>query len=128
MNGSKGLLDSNVIIDSSKNLIDIDDLTDRYDNLYTSIISYIEVLGYNFEDDEEKQLIIDILSNIPVVNLDINIAKIAIDFRKKRKIKLPDALILATAKYINADLVTRDISDFRNIDEDVNLVEPKLKE
>lgn len=126
MSGNRGLLDSNVIIDASKNIVDSDDLTNRFDELHTSIISYIEVLGYQFEDEEEKELILNILKSIPVVNLNMEIADIAIEYRKRRKIKLPDALILATAKYINAELITRDVSDFSNIDESVNIVEPKL--
>jgi len=40
---------------------------------------------------------------------------------------LPDALILATAKHLKADLLTSDISDFQNIDKSVKLVEPKKR-
>lgn len=39
-------------------------------------------------------------------------ADIAIEYRKRKKIKLPDALIAATAKTLNAEVVTRYISDF----------------
>ena len=34
---------------------------------------------------------------------------------------LPDAIILATAKYLGADLLTDDWDDFVNIDVDVNV-------
>ena len=38
---------------------------------------------------------------------------------KIKKIKLPDAVILASAKYANADLLTDDWDDFQNIDSSV---------
>jgi predicted nucleic acid-binding protein len=39
--------------------------------------------------------------------------------RKKRKIKLPDALILATARHLEAALLTRNLKDFKGLDEAV---------
>jgi len=38
---------------------------------------------------------------------------------KTKKIKLPDAIILATAKYLDAELITNDLNDFKNIDDAV---------
>jgi len=125
MNGSKALIDSNVIIDASKGLISIQKIVNEYNNLYTSIISYVETLGYNFADDEEKDIIIQILNNVQIVDLNKKIADIAIDYRKQKKIKLPDAFVLATAKSINADLITSDIKDFQNIDISISIVEPE---
>ena len=127
MNGNNvGLLDSNVIIDAAKGIVSIERIVDRYNFLYTSIINYVEVLGYNFADDNEKKSIIGILNNIPVINLDTEIADIAIQFRKRRKIKLPDALIAATAKKIDAEIITRNISDFQNLDTELIITEPEL--
>ena len=100
-------------------------MVNEYDYLYTSIISYVETKGYNFEDNEEKEIVNQILNSIEIVNLNREIADTAIEYRKQKKIKLPDALILATAKYLKADLLTSDISDFQNIDKSVKLVEPK---
>jgi len=124
MSGNKGLLDSNVIIDASKGIVSEQDIVNDYDFLYTSIISYVETQGYNFTDNEEKEIVEKILSSVEIVNINKEIADLAIDYRKHKKIKLPDALILATARYLNADLLTSDISDFQNVDKSVNLVEP----
>lgn len=128
MNGSKGLLDSNVIIDASKGIVSIQDIVYEYDYLYTSIISYIETLGYNYTDSEEKEIVTQILNSIEIVDINKEIADIAIDYRKIKKIKLPDALVLATASYLKANLLTSDISDFQNIDESVNIVSPTRKQ
>lgn len=103
MNGNSALLDSNIIIDASKGIIDFQEIIDQYDYLYMSVISYIEVLGYNFPNSIEKNLTKGITDIIPIIFIDKNIADIAIDYRIKGKIKLPDALILATAKSIKSD-------------------------
>jgi len=125
MNGNSGLLDSNVIIDASKGIISMQDIVKDYDNLYISIITYVETLGYNFADNEEKEIITQILNIIEIIELNKKIADIAINYRKIKKIKLPDALVLATAKNIKADLITSDITDFQNIDKTVKIIEPK---
>ena len=87
MTGNKiGLLDSNVIIDASKGIISIEQIVNRYDLLYTSIINYVEVLGYNFDNEQEREIIVEILDTIPCIALSKEIADIAIEIRKRRKI------------------------------------------
>jgi predicted nucleic acid-binding protein len=125
MNGNKAVLDSN-IIDASKGLISIIDVVKKYDLLFLSIISYIEVLGYNFSNENEKTIIEDIFNKIPIINLDIEIATIAIGYRKSKKIRLPDAVILATANYAGASLITRNTDDFLNVDNSVEIIKPKI--
>jgi predicted nucleic acid-binding protein len=128
MSGNKGLLDSNIIIDASKGIISIQEITEDYDFLYASLISYVETLGYNFADNEEVKIVEQILNSIEIVDLTKEIADIAIEYRKMKKIKLPDALVLATSKYLKADLITSDIMDFQNVDNSVKIVQPrKLK-
>ena len=46
-----------MIIDASKGIISIEEIVSEYENLYTSLINYIEVLGYNFSDEKEEQII-----------------------------------------------------------------------
>ncbi len=125
MNGNKALLDSNVIIDASKGNISLKSIVDKYESLYTSIICYTEIMGYNFKNEQEKSAIEKILQIIPIINLDKEIADTAIKFRKKTKIKLPDALIIATADKISADLITSNISDFNNLTNKINIVVPE---
>jgi predicted nucleic acid-binding protein len=127
MSGNKGLLDSNVIIDASKGILSIEDLINQYDYLYTSIISYVETLGYRFDDESEKALVLQILGQLQIIDLNQQIADIAIEYRQRRKIKLPDALVLATAKHIQAVLLTSDVADFKNVDPSVKIVAPPPK-
>ena len=54
MNGKKGLIDSNVIIDISNEKLKLSAIIAEYDYLYASIISYVETLGYNFLNSRSK--------------------------------------------------------------------------
>ena len=106
MNGNKALLDSNVIIDASKGKLSLKTIIDKYDSIYTSIICYIEVMGYNFDSEKEKSAIESILQIIPILNLNKEIADIAIDFRKKTKIKLPDTLISLSVQFFSSQTLS----------------------
>jgi predicted nucleic acid-binding protein len=123
MNGNKSLLDSNLIIFASKQKIDTEKLLSLYDEFYVSIITYMEVYAYEFENKDEKILIDELFANLEIVEIDRAIADQAIIYRKNKskKIKLPDAIILATAKYLDADLLSDDWDDFQDIDSSVNV-------
>jgi len=79
------------------------------------------VYGYEFEKPEEKQLIDLFFEGLEVIELNKEIVEQVIVYRKNKikKIKLPDAIILATAKYLDAELITNDWNDFENIDDSV---------
>lgn len=82
MNGNSILLDSDVIILASKRAIDVERLLTTYDKLYVSVISYMEVYGFAFEDGEEKRLLDKLFTDIEIVHTDKEIADIAIVYRK----------------------------------------------
>ena len=120
MIGNKALLDSNVIIFASKEEIDVELLLANYDEFHVSMITFMEVYGFEL-NNEEEDLINDLFANLDITEVNIKIAKQAIIYRKNKikKIKLPDAIILATAKYLEAELITDDWDDFINIDSSV---------
>ncbi|MDZ8079668.1 MAG: PIN domain-containing protein [Nostoc sp. DcaGUA01] len=69
----------------------------------------MELLSYpNITSDEEVQ-IRDFLTKIIVVGIELNIKELAIALCKQYKLRLPDAIIVATAKSLNATLFTNDI-------------------
>ena len=121
MNGNRVILDTNVIIFASKHQIDIEQILNRYDEFYVSIITYMEVYGFHFENIEEKELIDELFNNLVIIDVSQEIAQHVLNYRKaaKRKIKLPDAIILATSRYIDATLLTDDWDDFIGIDSEV---------
>ena len=124
MNGNKSALDSNLIILASKQQIDTEKLLSLYDEFYVSIVTYMEVYAYDFQNQDEKDLIDELFANLEIVEINRAIADQAIIYRKNKfkKIKLPDAIILATAKYLTADLLTDDWDDFQEIDSSVNVL------
>ncbi len=81
----------------------------------------MEVYSYEFLNSNEKSLIDELFENIEIIEINKTIADSAIQIRKNqnKKIKLPDAIILATAKFLNIPLLTDDWDDFLNIDENV---------
>jgi predicted nucleic acid-binding protein len=85
------------------------------------MITLMEVYGYEFANSDEEDLINDLFANLDITEVNIKIAKQAIIYRKNKikKIKLPDAIILATAKFLDAELITDDWDDFINIDNSV---------
>ena len=125
MSGSKALLDTNVIIFASQQKIDTEKLLSQYDEFYVSIITYMEVYGYEFEREEEKKLIDELFEGLIIIDINKSIAEQTIIYRKNKvkKIKLPDAIILATAKHVDAALITDDWDDFRDIDHEVNITD-----
>jgi predicted nucleic acid-binding protein len=127
MSGIKaGLLDSNILIYCSKGQIDFKVIAAHFDELFVSVITYMETLGHNFSNPKEKELIEKLLNSLPIVQTDMAIANQVVSYRQQRKIKLPDAVILATAKLLNADVITLNASDFKDIDSSVSVFSPTL--
>jgi len=102
------ILDSNAIIYLSKDLVNIDDLLEENEEYAISVITYMEVLGYAFKSKKEEKLIVDFLSLLQIKYLNSDIVQRVIVLRKKQKIKLPDAIICATAMSEGAYLLTND--------------------
>ncbi len=124
MSGKNALLDSNIFIYISQKQLDFEKLLAHYDNFYTSVISKMEVLGYNFDSQQEKEIVENLFKEIEILNLNEDIVNNVIETRKKRKIKLPDAIVYATASTNDIDLITRNVDDFKNIDKNIKVINP----
>ncbi len=79
-----------------------------------SIISKIELLGFNQSESDDRQARL-FLSSLQELELTSAIAEQTIQIRKARKLKLPDAVISATAIVNNLTIITRNTSDFDQI-------------
>lgn len=113
------LIDSNILIyfitasASNEVLFTINKLL--LSSFFTSIITKIEVLGWNKHTEESYRMTEDLLKYGTIIPVDEAIAAQAIQIRRITNIKLPDAVIAATAITLSATLVTRNCKDFNSI-------------
>jgi hypothetical protein len=117
--GMNMLVDSNVIIDYVSNRIPEKSAKqlDNYfnSNFSVSIISKIEVLGFNTLDYEMEQLE-SFIQLSSIVYIDEAVADKTIEIRRMKRIKLPDAIIAATALVQNCILLSHNTTDFNKIE------------
>jgi len=79
-----------------------------------SIITKIEFLGWRSHTESGFKEAKEFLQKSRVIYIDEDIASRTIEIRKKYSIKLPDALIAATALSGGYTLVTRNENDFKS--------------
>ena len=123
-NATRHISDSNIFIYLSQKLLSFDKVFGKHDKFSTSIISYMEVMGFNSSNNEEKEILENLFSNMSIHNIEKRIVDKVITIRQSKKIKLPDAIVYATASINNMDLITRNVDDFKNIDNTVKVINP----
>jgi predicted nucleic acid-binding protein len=110
MNG-KFVLDSTIFIDILNKLEGTEHLKEKLKDAerYISVITRMEVLSYPaaINDDIENR-IQNLLSEFSVIPLDDEVEKTCIAIRRTKSLKLPDAIIAATAFTLGATVLSRD--------------------
>jgi len=81
-----------------------------------SIITKIEFLGWKGHTPEGFEKSKEFISFANVIPLTDEIGDVVIELRRQVSIKLPDAVIAATALVHNLTLVTRNVKDFERIE------------
>jgi len=104
-------VDSDVLIDYFDGIDAAGEELSRYDGLVISRITWIEVL-VGAPGEEPRKVRENFLRRFPIVELDERIAWEAIALREEHRLKLPDAIIWASARLNSALLVTRNTNDF----------------
>jgi predicted nucleic acid-binding protein len=107
----KALFDTNILIDYLKGEDAARVEIERHASRLVSVVTWMEVLAGARHEDEED-VIERFLRDFRVVELTRPIARAAVGIRRTRKIRLPDAIIWATARAESALLVTRNSKDF----------------
>lgn len=104
------LFDTNILIDHLNAVPDADAEIDRYGDRAISVVTWIEVMaGVEGDMAEQTRRYLDGYEVIPV---DEGVADRAVALRREHRIKLPDAMIWATAQSEGRLLVTRNTKDF----------------
>lgn len=114
MNGTKLLLDTNIILyllNGDKTLSDF--LEGK--QLYTSVITEMELLSFKGLKEEEENQLKHFLSECVIININTVIKAETIRIRKLFSSKLPDSIIAATSIYLDIPLITAD-DGFRKIE------------
>jgi predicted nucleic acid-binding protein len=106
----KALFDTNILIDYLNGIPAAKTELDRYTDKAISVITWMEVLvGTTAETEPITRGFLASFQSLPI---DALVASRSVDIRKNHKIKLPDAIVWATAQVNNRILVTRNTKDF----------------
>ena len=107
----KALFDTNILIDYLNGIEAARTEIERPADRLVSIITWMEILA-GARDDEEEDVIEMFLRDFRVVDLTRRVARQAVGIRRVRRIRLPDAIVWASARVESALLVTRNTKDF----------------
>jgi predicted nucleic acid-binding protein len=88
----------------------------KYWTVYVSFITELELLGFHEISSEERHRIGLFLKECIIVDLNESIKQETIRLKQNNRIKLPDAVIIATSLYMNIPLISAD-SNFEKINE-----------
>ena len=106
-----GCFDSDVLIDYFDGIATAAAELSLYERITISRITWMEVL-VGAPTDILRRVREDFLRQFPVIELDEAVAREAITLRQEHRLKLPDAIIWASARLNNGLLVTRNTRDF----------------
>jgi predicted nucleic acid-binding protein len=115
-----GLFDTNILIDYLNGVEASQRELTRYRERLISIVTWMEVLA-GAHDDAEADVIDMFLRDFKIVEITRVVAREAVDIRRARRCRLPDALIWASARSQSALLVTRNTKDFPKDDPGVRI-------
>jgi len=121
--GEKFLIDTNTLIDFQTQIIPqegFEYVKKAIDDVFiVSFVSYIEFLGYK----NVTQTMESFIALAEVIEINKSIINQTILLRKTHRIKLPDAIIAATAIVHNLILISHNAKDFLNIN-GLHLIDP----
>jgi len=120
-------MDTNAVIDYSDNKLPDNsaNLIDKIDT-QVSVITRMELLSWHKATRKQIQVLQKFINGSNVIGLQENIILKTIELRKQYKIKLPDAIIAATALASKMDLISHNIADFIKVP-GLKVIDPWLK-
>ena len=117
--GKRYLLDTNIAIFYIDNKLP-DTVAEFIDGILKvecniSVISKMELLGWQAPSQEDIKTVENFVNDCTVFLLSDAVVEKVIEIRRVRKIKLPDAIIAATALVNNFILISHNDQDFKSI-------------
>jgi hypothetical protein len=119
MERKRFLIDTNVAIEYIGEVLK-EDVLSGLDHIinsgyFISVINKIELLGFHNLSELEDEKFYEFVKNAQIFDLDEMIVDKTIEIRRIFKIKLPDAIIAATALIHQLTLLTKNTKDFEKI-------------
>lgn len=111
MNGNDYLADTNIMILLGNGSEPIAEFL-QGKNICISFISEMELLSKPNITPEQIKIVRDMIDSCILIEMNNKIKSEAIKYRRKHRLKLPDAIVAATAKYLRIPLLTMD-KDFK---------------
>lgn len=108
----KAVFDTNILIDFLNGIGAARVELARYKTRQISIVSFMEVL-VGAEDSAEENALRGFLASFEVLELSADIANEAISLRRELGLKIPDAVVYATARTQGCMLVSRNTKEFK---------------
>lgn len=105
------VFDTNVLIDNLNGVAAARAELTRYQTVTISVVTWIEVMAGAADDAEDRRLRA-FLATFALQELTQEIADRAASIRRASRLRLPDAIIRATADALGQLLVTRNSRDF----------------
>ena len=119
MAGVAALFDTNILIDYLSGIAAAKRELKRYENRAISIITWMEVMvGVTEQDSDGTRAFLGTFVLHPILD---QVAERAVELRRTLRLKLPDAIILATSELTNRRLITRNTRDFSEKDPRVHV-------
>lgn len=115
----KALFDTNILIDHLNGIEQAAEEIVRYEDRAISVVTWIEVLAGGAAEDVATTRAF--LQNFAIVDIDGAIAEATVQLRRLRRLRLPDAIIWASARTQGRLLVTRNARDFPTDDPGVRI-------
>jgi len=107
MSGPSVLLDTNIVLYLLKGDDKLEGLL-QGTTVFLSVITKVELLSHPVLDEAAEKVIRELLDQANVMEFSNVIQERTIQLRRKYKMKLPDAVIAATAAFLNVQLITAD--------------------
>lgn len=107
MNGVDLFVDTNVLINLAEGKSGVDQYLES-NNLFVSVVSEIELLGWHKITTSQKNYFKSLLGDCSVIGITNPVKELSIQLKQKNKVKLPDAIIAASALHLDIPLLTFD--------------------
>lgn len=107
----KALFDTNILIDYLNGVAAARQEIARHRDRAISLVTWMEVLA-GAADAAEDDVLHMFLRDFRLLDVTRAVARGAVDLRRAHRMRLPDAIIWATAQQESALLITRNTKDF----------------